>query len=236
MGGQAMKYLILGKGYLGTYLIDYFKADFLDKRIEDMKEKDFEGYDVVINTIAKSDVDWCEKNDCFKVNTKEAVRIAKLVQGKYVFISTGCIFPKPLCKYTWSKYYAEPIIRIMKRNHLIIRPRLLMSEKSHPRNTITKILKYPVLSSNQESMTIIEDMLPALKKMIDQNKIGTFNMLNKGSISPSEIATIFGKKHEVKTHEEIQRTSGKAKRTSVVLKGHLPNIITRIKEIQKKWQ
>ncbi len=127
---------------------------------------------------------------------------------------------------------------MVKANHLIIRPRLLISKKTHPRNTITKILKYPVLSSAQESMTIIEDMLPALKRLLKQDTVGTFNIVNEGSISPSEMATIFGKEHEVKTHKEINETSGRTPRTSVVLKSDvpMPNIISRIKEIQKQWQ
>lgn len=230
-----MKILLLGKGFLGTKILDYFKCDFLDKRIENMVSEDFEGYDVVINTIAKANVDWCEENEdvCFDTNTRQAIRIAKLVKGKYVFVSTGCIFPEPLCEYAWSKFFAEIAIRELKENHLIIRPRLLISTSPHPKNTIDKILSYPVLSTSPESMTIIEDMLPELEKLLRKDAKGTFNIVNEGTISPSYIATIFKKDHIRATHDEIQDKSGKVRRTSIVLKSdvRMPDIINRIQEI-----
>lgn len=233
-----MKILVLGKGYLGAKILDYFVSDYLDKRIEDMVKEDFDGYDVVINTIAKTNVDWCETNDCHEVNTVQASRIANLVDGKYVFISTGCIFPVPMCEYSWSKYFAELRIVGSKVDHLILRPRLLISFDANPRNTITKILKYPVLSTAQESMTIIEDFLLALRKLLVEDAVGIYNVVNEGTISPSEIATIFGKVHTKKTHELINATSGKAPRTTVIMQSdvEMPNITTRIREIKEQYE
>ncbi len=232
MGRKTMKILVLGNGYIGSKIIKYFNADFLEKRIEDMVKEDFVGYDVVINTIAKTNVDWCEENDCYEVNTNQAIRIGKLVDGKYVFISTACIFPKPLCEYAWSKVKAEQGIEKIE-NHLIIRPRLPISNDEHQKNTLTKILNYKTLSTTKESFTIVEDMLEALEKLLLQDARGTYNVINDGSISPSEIADIFMVPHDKKTHQEIQSSTGKVPRTSVVLKPdvEMPDITKRIKQL-----
>src|SRR3990167_9738458 len=167
-----MQYLILGNGYICNMLKQrlgdrarIYPGTILDA-ITDDKLGDF---DVLINTAAKTNIDWCEQNkqEALQVNAWGALELAELCQelGKrYVFISSACIFeskdiddikyedskPNPGCFYAETKVLAEHLIREKYPQSLIIRPRLPLSFVPHPRNTINKILSYDKLQTNQE--------------------------------------------------------------------------------------
>lgn len=252
-----MKILVLGKGFMGEPLAKYLKADISTKRLHEITEKDLDPYEVVINTASKTDIDWCEKNrqETFDTNVIQPVRIASLLTHmKYVFISSGCIFksvdgginyedsiPNPQCFYTYTKLMTEQLLVEVRPDTLIIRPRLLISEKSHPRNTINKLLTYNKIIDCQESATVLEDLIPKIQKMIEKQAVGAFNIFNEGTISPSEIMEIFNHPHEKITKVELDNiVKGKARRVSTILGSHrtnpLPNIKDRIKEIKNNWK
>lgn len=246
-----MKILVLGNGFMGARIAKYFSCDVSSGEISKITKEVLDGYDVVINTIAKTNVDWCEENkfETFRVNTYEAVRLAAETRGKYVFISSGCIFkslhagdikkesaiPEPECMYTYSKVIAERMIQQINPQAIIIRPRLLTSFEPHEKNTIDKILKYVKLTSSQESFTVLEDMLPILDELIMTYAFGIYNIANSGTISPSEIAHLFGKKHLLTTAKELA-ADGRVERVSVVMGSdrllRLPDIRNRILEIK----
>lgn len=251
-----MRILVLGNGFVGKPLAKYLGADTSTARLDSICHFDLDPYDVVINTAAKTSIDWCETNRvlAFDTNVIDAVRIAQIVKGKYVFFSSGCIFksankkeinyedaiPNPQCFYTYTKLMAEQLILQIRPDSLIIRPRLLISEFSNPRNTINKLLKYEKIITCQESATVLEDMIIKIKELIDYDKSGAFNIFNEGTISPSEIMTIFKHPHEKITKAQLDElTKGKARRVSTILGTHktvpLPDIRKRIKDIKKNW-
>ena len=211
------------------------------------------------------------REETFDTNVTQAVRIAKLLEGirlmtesskgKHVFFSSACIFksdfigddntvnvnfedsiPNPQCFYTYTKLMAEQLIEEISPNTLIIRPRLLISEKSHPRNTIDKLLKYDKIIDTQESATILEDLLPKVKELIDLNETGAFHIFNEGTTTPSEIATLFDHPHEQISKFELDLMTsykGNARRVSTVLGSKrtkpLSDINKRLKEIRASW-
>src|SRR3990167_9239113 len=135
---MSQKILVLGNGFIGKPLAEYLGADVCTKRLHTIIKEDLNSYDVVINCVAKAVIDWCEKNreETFDTNVIQAVRIAKLVKGKHVFFSSGCIFksengevnyedavPNPQCFYTYTKLIAEQLLEEVSRETLIIRPR-----------------------------------------------------------------------------------------------------------------
>lgn len=265
------KILVIGNGFVGLPLAAHLGADISTKRLENIKTEDVEDYDVVINTAAKTSIDWCEEHkvEAFKVNVVAAAGLASVIKKtndmygksiKYVFFSSACIFkssdtseinteystPDPQCFYTYTKLMAEQLIMEIDPTTLIIRPRLLISEKSHPRNTIDKLLKYPKVINCQESATILEDLIPKVEQLIDtmhgieREYVGPYNIFNEGTISPSEIMEIFDAPHTRITKQELDKlTEGKAKRVSTLLgttrTSPLPEIRNRIKEIRSSW-
>jgi dTDP-4-dehydrorhamnose reductase len=262
-----MKTLILGNGFVGKPLYESISSGeetsnsytaIWGKRLNELTNLDTADYDVIINTAAKTSIDWCEANkaETFDTNVIQAVRIAKLLTPtqKYVFFSSACIFkseypydinyedaiPNPQCFYTYTKLMAEQLIYEARPDSLIIRPRLLISEKSHPRNTINKLLKYPQIIDTQESATILEDLITKIKELISYDEKGAFNIFNEGTISPSRIAEIFDHPHTQITKRALDElTKGQARRVSTVLGTKrtlpLPNIEARLLEIRKTW-
>ena len=251
-----MKIAIIGNGWIGNMLKDYLKAEILPIRIEEIQEP-LTGYDVVINASGKTAIDWCEVNKMgtFESNVLASVHLARMVPGKLVHFSSACVFesrtpddvkdensiPNPQCFYAETKLMAERLILEIKPDTLIIRPRLLLSEVPHPRNTLDKLLKYSRVIDSLESVTVVEDMLPLIKQLIEEKASGVFHVVNEGLIRPSEIMTLYGSTFETIPKETLDKelaTQGKARRTSVSIVSNrikpLPEIKARIIEVIKK--
>lgn len=249
--------LIIGNGWLGNRLKEIYPNALIVDSYETVR-RSISSYDVLINAAAKTNIDDCEKDKvtCFMSNVQLAGDLADLcykLGKRYVFISSACIFesrniedvkdetsyPNPGCFYALTKWMAEEMITAINPFSVIIRIRLPISETPHPRNTITKILKYPYLNNSQESVTVIEDMLPVFKQLVDDpNKQGIFHLINAGTISPAEIGTAFGHTFTEQTKEEQDirmKWEGKARRVSTVAISTkvpmLPDIKERLPQI-----
>ena len=256
------KVLVIGQGWLGSMLHTYLEgSEISTNRLEEMDKILISGYDVVINCAARTNIDWCEKNmlTSVEINAVQAARLARICkeEGKqYVFFSSACIFeskdvadvkdedsiPNPACFYAETKVLAERLILQENPESLIIRPRLPISEVPHPRNTIDKLLSYGKINNTLESVTVIEDLLPVLKKLIEERATGVYNIVNAGYISPAEIATAFGHTFETVSKEEQDKRlkeEGRARRvTTYVTSKRIPlltDIRERMPEIVKKY-
>lgn len=252
-----MKTLVLGQGFIGKPLTIALGADTLSKRLVDVTPADLDAYDVVINCVAVTNIDYAEKHreETFDTNVTQAVRLAKITKGKYVFFSSACIFksadvtevnyedsvPNPQCFYTYTKLMAEQLIEEVRPDTLIIRPRLIISEKSHPRNTINKLLTYDRVITSQESATVLEDLIPKVKELIEQDAKGAFHIFNEGTISPSDIMHLFNHPHYAINKQELDDlTRNRARRVSTVLGSKrttpLSEIHQRIASIAEHWK
>ncbi len=259
-----MKILICGNGWLGNILKDFLGAEMFAGRLQDIKPDVISKYDVLINCAGKTNIDWCEKNkaEALAVNAIAAGALARMCQQvgkKYVFISSACIFesahaddwkdeysaPNPGCFYSLTKVVAEHLVLEADPDALIIRIRLPISERPHPRNTLTKILSYPTLHTNQETVTVVEDMLPVLKKLIQGDEKGIFHLVNDGTISPLEMRASFGVEGGYKgvRKEEMDkalRKEGRARRVSTLVRSTripaLASIRSRMPQIARAYK
>lgn len=208
---QSDKVLVFGHGQLSSFMKDYFpevvfgKADV--RNPEEIK-RDIKIYkpNIIINTAAKTSIDWCEQNkdEAFQVNTLGPLNIWNECRENDIFFihfSSGCIYhsatydqiykendtPNPKCFYSWTKVWGDNLLG-KDKNLLILRPRVVISSHVSTRNTIAKWLVYSHFINDQNSVTVVEDMMPVLKKMIAKRISGTFNIVNQGTVSPLEIA------------------------------------------------
>lgn len=207
---------------------------------------------VWINTAAKTNIDWCENNKRAALTENVLVAEilaskAKELDKKYVFISSACIFesektykreeeaahkayyfteedkPNPQCWYALTKVVAEQLVLQANPDSLIIRPRLPISEIPHPRNTLNKLTIYEFINDNQESITIVEDMIPALEALIENNKKGIVHLVNEGTVSPAELAATIGHEFKVvdkKEQDERLAKEGRAKRVTTYVRSN----------------
>jgi len=165
---------------------------------------------VVINTAAKINLEWCEKNtrEAEEVNTWGALNVAAVCDAlnlPLVHISSGCIFdgeetchvyteedkPTPASWYACTKAKADEILLSKGYSRLlIVRPRQLISVVPNFTNMLTK---FASLGSGEfidtpNSVTCIEDMKEMIDHLVEKGCTGIYNLANTGYLSPYEIA------------------------------------------------
>ncbi len=233
-----MKILILGKGQIGTAYLEYFTSKNIETKIAegtDIRKLDqvknaiteFNA-DIVINTAAKTNLDWCEMNqlECFDNNTLGADIVGQACQvlNKYlVHLSTGCIQasstpaeahkendpPTPTSFYSWTKYWADEMLMLRHDRDnlkvLIVRPRQPVSSIASPRNAFTKMLTYNKFIDTPNSLTVVEDLLDVTNQLIEKNATGIYNVANPGVMSPYKVALLL--KELVKPDLEVNLIS-----------------------------
>lgn len=266
----AYKMLVIGNGWLGNIVADYFKTKGYE--VEHFKEYINDGLndvhpallrnEIIVNLAGKTTIDWCEqhKESTFDANVDLPMYLADECNRHlkyFVHFSSACIFdsstfndwkdensePTPRCFYAKTKEMAEVLVSEICPYSFIPRIRLPLSEKPHPRNTIDKILKYDHINNSQESVTVIEDMLPVLEKMIAERVTGTVNLINDGTISPAEIADWFEHPYTLRTKDQQDKdmiAEGRARRVTALVRsnrgGNLPNIQHRMPFIVKAYR
>lgn len=201
--------------------------------------------DVVMNFTgvrAHPTIDWCEdhKQETVLVNVAGAINAmhAALECGAYPFqISSGCVYSggpervfteEDAPNFTGSFYSRMRIVMQDALKDLPVlqaRVRLPVSKISHPRNLIDKITSYKKVISIPNSVTLIEDLWPALEKLMEIRPTGILNLTNDGYIEHTQILDAYRKivnpdhTYELISLEQLQGKGGitKAARSNCVL-------------------
>ncbi|MCW8129273.1 MAG: sugar nucleotide-binding protein [Planctomycetota bacterium] len=219
-----MKILIVGKGHLGTYLTKGLDVPGWDViwhqgMMEELTVAALRaiGPFVIVNTAAKTDIDWCEQHphEAWRNNVVEPLRLFKRSQnvlpmrGIYIHISSGCIwdgpydengkafepndFPQPACFYTWTKAACDALLlqEAKNTNLAIIRFRQLYSSlPGFGRNILMKLMGYEKLHDNPNSMCSAETVLHTIF-VITEFKFSLpriINVYETGVLSPYAVA------------------------------------------------
>ena len=219
------RYLIFGNGQLGNFYLNFFRkakseahicADNITK-IENIR-KAVESYkpNVVINTAAKTNLEWCALNklEAFNVNVLGADNIAQVCSSKQIYfvqLSSGCILaskngsdlkkeedsPAPISYYSWTKVWAEQMISFRKEpdfKYLILRPRQPISARVNYKNMLMKLLTFSNFIDEPNSGTAIEDLMQWTSELVDKRVTGVVNVANDGWTTPYQIGLLL-KKH-----------------------------------------
>ena len=91
--------------------------------------------------------------------------------------------------YSIVKGYTDRLIK--NTNALNLRIRMPITNKSNPRNFITKITTYEKICSIPNSMTVLDELIPVAHQMMKNNETGTFNLTNPGKISHNQILEMY---------------------------------------------
>lgn len=250
-----MKFYILGaNGFLGGRTAEYLKNqghEVVTDRVEitdlhGMKKKFEETKpEVVLNFAgvrAYPTVDWCEdhKEETVAVNVGGAINfaLASITAGAFpIMICSGCMYSGgPEKQFTeedepnfdgsfYSRMRIAMQLALKELPVLQLRIRMPVSMYPHPRNFIDKIASYQKVISIPNSVTLIEDMLPAIVKLSQLRPVGILNLTNDGYVEHKDVLAAY--KEIVKPDhqyipislEELQGVGGitKAKRSNCVL-------------------
>jgi 3,5-epimerase/4-reductase len=122
------------------------------------------------------------------------------------YLGTGCIFDSNEehpsfteddlpnffgSGYSTVKGFTDRIMRFFNDSVLTLRIRMPIVGYHNPRNFITKITKYAKVCTIQNSMTVLEDMIPILVDLSTGKKTGTVNLTNPGTIEHNEILQMY---------------------------------------------
>jgi 3,5-epimerase/4-reductase len=174
-------------------------------------------------------IDYLEKKGKIKENVRDnlfcPIALALLCQKHSVhltYLGTGCIFTYRDDKvifteddepnffgssYSVVKGYTDRLMHMFD-NVLNVRIRMPISSDKSPRNFIVKLLKYKKICSMQNSMTVLDELLPIMCDMAAKKEVGTINLTNPGTIEHSEILDMYREivdpnfTYEVFTYEE----------------------------------
>ncbi len=247
-----MKILIYGKGYLGHKFFDFLKEQgeevvFGDADIGKLEEvlKDLETHtpDIVLNCAGKTgrpNVDWCEdhKEETMYSNVTGPRVLLKACTEKnvrFAHLGSGCIYEGDNDGKGFSEedppnfedsYYShtKAICDQELKEFPVLQLRLRMPIDANPgqRNFISKIIKYDKVINIPNSMTVVEDLLPATYELIKKGATGIYNMTNPGAIDHETILEMYKEivdpefKYEIISLEELEKIT-KARRSNCVL-------------------
>tara|TARA_Y100001970_G_scaffold16576_1_gene18693 strand:+ start:68610 stop:69524 length:915 start_codon:yes stop_codon:yes gene_type:complete len=209
-------FLLINKRYIvientKNIRLNLFKTNELNNFVKQNNIK------FIINTIALTDVDLCEKNksNAKKINaelTKKIAKICKKQKIKIIHISTDQLFngkkklmnerskPNPINHYGKTKLLAEKYIKKFSKNFLIIRTNFFGVGTSY-RRSYSEYIMYNVNKGKVIKLTddifftpiSIYLLIDILMKLIIQNKKGIFNIVGNERISKYQFGKIIAK-------------------------------------------
>lgn len=168
-----------------------------------------------------STIDYLENKDKLVINIRDnlygplvlAINCQKL--GIHLtYLGTGCIFnydenhtlynnngfkESDIPNFFGSSYsvvkgYTDRLMHLFSDNVLNVRIRMPITSTDHSRNFISKIIRYQKICSIDNSMTVLDELIPCIITMAKNRETGTINMTNPGKISHNQILDMY-KKH-----------------------------------------
>jgi 3,5-epimerase/4-reductase len=211
--------VVFGAGFLGRRLAAAFPGSaLLSTDITDASAvaRSFAEHrpKVVVNAAGKTgkpNVDWCEdhKVETYTSNVIGPLRLAEAAatSGAYlVHLGSGCIFygPRPMHEGGWleddvanpsgfysrTKYAADLVLSQMPRV-CIARIRMPVDHTPGPRNLITKLAGYRQVIDVENSVTIVEDLIIALRRLIELRAEGVFHVTNPGIMRHRDLLALY---------------------------------------------
>jgi dTDP-4-dehydrorhamnose reductase len=240
------KILILGQGYIGKKLQEELACDIFETNISTLRDAEaaVNKYDpgVLINCIGFTgrNVDECEQETekTLTANTFVPVLLAEAAYRKnirLVHISSGCIFDFDYAKdapvteeripdyfklfYSRTKIYSERALEALSRKYpvLILRIRVPLDNRPHPKNLLTKLINYKRVIDLPNSVTYIPDFVKAAKYLINKEASGTYNIVAKGALRYPELLAAYQRLAPDFKYEVIDFKALKMERTNLVL-------------------
>jgi len=210
-------------GYIGNRLREEMpEASFSNDKIYTLDDAQREvakfNPTILINCIGYTGttVEDCELNQdkTLMCNTYVPLLLAEVClrnKIKFVHISSGCLYHFDYFKdldieeedipdfldlyYCRSKIYSEAALSALLDEHpfLILRFRIPLDNRDHPKNLLTKLIKYKQVIDIPNSVSYVPDFINAMKHLINVEANGIYNIVNKGGLRYPELMEVYKK-------------------------------------------
>jgi 3,5-epimerase/4-reductase len=261
--------VIFGKGFLGHRLAEAFPGSALvstDITDPEAVARDLDEYapSSIINAAGKTgtpNVDWCETHptETYRSNVIGALRLAEAASAKnvhMVHIGSGCIFygpcpyrsggwreedpANPSAFYSRTKYAADLVLSGLP-NVCIARIRMPIDVSPHPRNLITKLARYSRVIDVENSVTVVEDFIVAVRTLIQRRAVGVFHVTNPGVMRHRDLLALYREyvdpTHRVELISEAELVASglaaKARSNAILESPRLEALGIRLRPIQE---
>jgi len=238
--------LILGKGFIGSRLQESLSCRISGAKISSLRDAEELIQEtkpgIIINCIGHTgrNVDECEldKEKTLSANTFIPIILAEAAfrnKIRLIQISSGCIYhfdyskDQPITEdkipdyfdlfYSRTKIYSERALEALSRKYpiLILRIRVPLDNRPHPKNLLTKLINYKRAIDLPNSVTYIPDFIEALKHLINTEASGIYNIVAEGALRYPELLAAYNKYALDFKYETIDYKALNLKRTNVVL-------------------
>jgi len=172
--------------------------------------------EVVINCAGKTGgpgeigIDWCETHmeETIASNVIAPINLSTACSRKgiyFVHFGSGCVYygdnnGKGFSEedppnfygpqfYAMTKIDSERVLRNLPG--LLLRIRMPIDNRHHPRNLIDKLAGYTRVIDVQNSMTTVPEMIVAVQALIETREQGIYNLVSPGTISAADIMATY---------------------------------------------
>ncbi len=239
--------LIIGAGFMGRHVHEGLGGVLSSRRIRCLQDAEDEILRhrprTLINCAGytgERSVDDCERNPdkALRENAYLPLLLAEAClhrSVRFVHVSTGCIFhyahgrSRPITEerqpdflelvYSRTKIYADAALMALSPRQplLIVRPRVPLDCRPHPRNILTKLLRFKRVIDVPNSVTYLPDFIRALKHLLHHDACGIYNVVNRGVLRYPELLEAYRRYAPCHRYEVIPFASLGVARTNLVL-------------------
>ena len=239
--------LVLGNGFIGSRVGGELGCAVSGRMINSFNDAqdEIEKYNprIIINCIGHTgqrNVDDCEldKDKTLSANVFVPLILAEAAvrnKVKLIHVSSGCIYHFDYSKdspideekipdffdlfYSRSKIYSEMALKVLSSQYdiLILRTRIPLDNRPHPKNLITKLINYKRIIDIPNSIAYLPDFLQALRHLIEINAKGLYNVVNMGALRYSQLLDVYKKHVPDFTYELVDYRNLKITRTNLIL-------------------
>jgi UDP-glucose 4,6-dehydratase len=154
----------------------------------------------------------------FAEHPESFLGFTELDEPNFSFTSPPCSF------HSGTKALAEEAIRQVGQSYLW-RPRVPFHEEDQPENFLSKILRYPKVYDNVNSISHLDDFVRACLDLWERHApFGIYNVTNPGAVTTREVAAMIQRILEPDRHfdfwkndEEFYRLGATAPRSNCIL-------------------
>jgi len=195
------------------------KLDLLDTNINVNPLLEKELPDIVVNTIAFSNVDYCETNkkdaDYLHVTrTEEIAKACDNIGAKLIYISTDWVFddskkifsendiPNPMNYYGITRLRAEKSVLNQNQRNVVIRPAVIYGWHKNAKflNFVLENLKSKkevfAFTDQYSTPTLVYDLVDSIRKIIELDAEGIFHTVGSSCVNRFEFAKKIAQKFD----------------------------------------